>query len=515
MKTILTIALIVFANLASGQFPNVKISDYYQPNEPSIYINPVNPNHMIAGANTAYYYLSEDGGLSWITNELTSSLGVAGDPCMIIDTAGNYYFFHLSIPDNEHWLDQIVCQKSSDKGANWNDGSGIYKDSPKMQDKEWAAVNPFNNEIYVTWTQFDEYGTSDPAKFSKILFSKSADAGETWSPAVAINEIDGNCVDDDLTVEGAVPAVGPNGEIYVSWAGPAGLVFDRSTDGGNTWLDHDIFVTDIAGGWAHDIPGIYRCNGMPVTCCDLSQSPHRGTLYILWADQRNGSNDTDIWLSKSTDGGLTWSESKRVNDDPAGKQQFMPWMTVDQSNGRIWCVFYDRRNYTDTKTDVYLACSSDGGETFTNIKISESSFTPTGGTFFGDYTNISAYNNIVRPIWCRLSGGKTSIWTAIMDPLFTDIKNTPEAPFSMEGTYPNPFSETAVVCFELERQTCISMRIYDSYGRMIYSFFDNKIMPPGEYTETFDRKKIGLDPGIYFYRLTGEDIDRTGKFIIQ
>ena len=102
----------------------------------------------------------------------------------------------------------------------------------KAQDKEWAVVDSATNTIYVTWTQFDEYGTSDPAKFSNIMFSTSTDGGATWSEALQINEISGDCVDSDNTTEGAVPAVGPNGEIYVAWSGPEGIVFDRSLDGG-------------------------------------------------------------------------------------------------------------------------------------------------------------------------------------------------------------------------------------------------------------------------------------------
>ena len=74
------------------------------------------------------------------------------------------------------------------------------------------------------------------------MFSMSKDEGKTWTKAIKINEVDGDCIDSDNTTEGAVPAVGPEGELYVSWAGPAGLVFDRSFDGGKTWMDKDIFI---------------------------------------------------------------------------------------------------------------------------------------------------------------------------------------------------------------------------------------------------------------------------------
>jgi len=400
---------------AFAQHTNVMISNINSPEEPSIYINHKNTNQLIAGANINNYYVSNDGGLTWTKKTLSSTNGVWGDPCMMIDTAGALYFFHLSNPNVGNWIDRIVCQKSTDGGNTWNDGTYMGLNGTKAQDKEWTTVDPTNNNIYATWTQFDSYGSSNSNDSSIILFSRSTNAGASWSIPTRISKKGGNCTDSDNTVEGAVPTVGPNGEIYVSWAGPLGIMFDKSTNGGLTWLYNDIFVDPMPGGWDISIPDIDRCNGMPITCCDRSNGPYKGTIYINWADQRNGPTDTDIWLSKSTDGGLTWSPAKRVNDDPPGKQQFFTWMTVDQITGYIYIVFYDRRNYNNSNTDVYMAMSKDGGENFLNFKISESPFLPDGYTFFGDYNNITAYNNVVRPIWTRLQNGQLSIWTAFIN----------------------------------------------------------------------------------------------------
>jgi hypothetical protein len=93
----------------------------------------------------------------------------------------------------------------------------------------------------------------------------------------------------------------------------------------------------------------------------------------------------------------------------------MSWLTIDQSNGRIYCLFYDRRNYKDTRTDVYLAYSDDGGEHFTNVKVNERSFSPSKAVFFGDYINIVAHKNIVRPIWMTMNRGMTAVWSAVID----------------------------------------------------------------------------------------------------
>ncbi len=500
-----------------GQYQNVMISNQAWPNETSIYINPKNTQQLIAGANLSAYYYSNDGGHTWGEGNLQSTLGVYGDPCLVIDTLGYMYFLHLSSPSASlgYWLDRIVCQRSVNNGLSWNDGAGIGKNDPKQEDKEWAAINPFNNEIYVTWTQFDTYGVADTSQKTIINFSKSTDQGISWSPAVRLSETAGNCMDSDSTVEGAVPAVGPNGEIYTSWAGPAGIVFDRSTDGGITWLNQDIFVNSMPGGWDYVIPGIYRANGMPITCCDLSKGPGRGTIYINWSDQRNGPTDTDIWLSKSTDGGNTWSNAIRVNDDPPGRQQFFNWMTVDQATGNIWIVFYDRRNYPDTRTDVFLAVSKDGGESFQNFKVSETPFIPNSNVFFGDYTCIAAHNGVVRPIWTRLDNDNLSVYTALVDTLYSSTGELQAIPLAMDQNYPNPFTESTVFSFKLRTPSVISLKVEDMYGHIVATLIDNQRLEQGKYIRNFNPSNYNLPSGVYYFSLKGNGINRQRKIVYQ
>jgi len=410
--------LLLLSSTAISAQQNILVSTESTYHEPSIYINPKAQNEIIAGTALNQFYLSLDSGRTWSFSKLKSTLGVYGDPAMLVDTQGNYYFFHLSNPQagtEGHWVDRIVCQKSIDKGKSWNDGVGIAYYGEKNQDKQWPAINPYNNEIYLTWTQFDKYESILPGDSSIIFFSKSKDMGEHWSTPQRINKDAGDCLDNDNTVEGATPAVGPNGEIYVSWSGPKGIHFDKSIDGGKSWLAKDVFVDSQPAGWTYDVPGIYRTNGLPITACDRSSSAHRGNVYISWSDQRNGPDNTDIWLKRSTDGGQSWGELIKVNTDSKNRHQFFNWMCVDQSSGYIYVVFYDRRNRYGKKTDVYLAWSKDGGRTFHDKKISERPFKPNKKKFFGDYNNIHAVKGMIRPIWTVMQKGKFSIWTAIID----------------------------------------------------------------------------------------------------
>lgn len=415
------LSLLVFAAIAmfttevKAQFKNVIIDSIDDPNEVSIALDFKNPKYLVAGANLNNVYTSSDTGRTWATSRLFSKYTVYGDPCIISDYKGNFYYFHLSDYKNGTWIDRIVAQKSKNKGKKWKLDTFIGKNGKKAQDKEWAVVDKQNGNIYVTWTQFDKYESKLPEDKSLILFSKSVDGGKAWTNPQILSKYAGDCIDDDNTVEGAVPCIGINGEINVAWAGPKGLVFNQSKNQGESWLSEEKVVCEIPDGWTYEIDSIFRCNGLPITACDLSNGNHRGTIYINWSDQRNGVNNTDVWLVKSVDNGLTWSKPIKVNNDQGQSQQFMSWFTIDQSNGRLYCVFYDRRNYKDAQTDVYLAYSDNGGESFTNIKVNEKPFLPSKGVFFGDYINIVAQDNIVRPIWMSLHKNKMAVWTALID----------------------------------------------------------------------------------------------------
>lgn len=501
---------------ATAQHTNVLISTLNSPEEPSICVNPHNLYEVVAGANLNNYFYSSDGGSTWEVKQLTSPYGVWGDPCIVCDTNGDFYFFHLANPPAGNWIDRIVCQKSTDAGQTWSDGTYTGLNGNKVQDKEWAIVERSTNTIYVTWTQFDAYGSSDPDHFSNIMFSKSTDGGQTWTPAQRINQVSGDCIDNDNTVEGAVPAIGPEGQVYVSWAGPLGLVFDKSTDGGETWLEDDIVIGEFPGGWTYDIPGIYRANGLPVTLCDTSQSAYRGTIYVNWSDQRNGANDTDVWLSKSTDGGETWSNPLRINNDGADKQQFFTWMTIDQTNGHLYCVFYDRRHYNDQRTDVYMAVSTDGGESFVNFKINDTPFLPNESVFFGDYTNISAHNGVVRPIWTALDGSYLSIWTALIDvnALPSSVESVENQNISLEQNHPNPFADETYFSFKLHRPSVVELKVVDVQGREIAVLRDNEYLETGKYIETFRPGDYNLQPGVYYFSLITEEQTITRKMVV-
>jgi hypothetical protein len=510
------VALFLFANFfLLAQFKNVRVSSTTasQPNEVSISINPANPSYIAAGSNLRYFYISYDEGLHWEQKIMSSGWGVWGDPCLVYDANGNLFYGHLSNPPGGtggYWIDRIVVQRSTNNGNTWDYDAGVGFSPPaKEQDKEWICSDqtdsPYRNNLYMAWTEFDSYGSKKTTDSTRILFSRSTNQGASWGNPIRISTKGGDCIDDDNTVEGCVPAVGPNGEVYLSWSGPSGLMFDKSLDGGVTF-GSDVKVASLVGGWAFDIPGINRCNGMPITGCDISSSQYRGNIYINWSDQING--DTDIFLAKSTDGGKTWSAPKRVNNDLLKRDQFFTWMSVDPISGIIYIVFYDRRDNLDptsTQTHVYLARSSDGGETFKNYRVTETPFFPTANIFFGDYTGIAAYNRKIYPIWMRMDNNTLSIWSAVINDseLATGIEEREELPsvFQLYQNYPNPFNPETTISYYLSESAQVNLKVYDSLGNEAANLF-NGFQTTGPKRINFNAAQFGLSSGVYVCRLT-------------
>ena len=427
MRSYIAVATVLFMVFTSCEkkpvekkysIPNYRVSSFANtsPNEVSVAINPFEPKNVVIGSNIDYYYWSFTGATTWTEGKIVSPLyGVWGDPVLMFDETGVVNYCHLSNPEGPAWVDRIVVQRSASGGQTWENGVGIGLNTGKVQDKEWMTFDrsnsPHSGNLYLSWTEFDVYGSDSPDDKSRIRFSLSEDRAETWAEPIVISDTEGDCIDGDNTMEGAVPAVGNNGEIYLAWSGPDGIYFDNSLDGGLSF-GTDKIISDMPGGWAFYVPGIYRCNGLPFTVCDNSDSDFSGNIYVLWSDQRNGTDNTDIFIMKSGDGGDTWSPRKRVNSDDTGSHQFFPNIVVDPVTGIIYIVYYDRSNTAGDDTEVWMARSDDGGESFSNFRISRSSFTPVSTVFFGDYIDIDAHNGTIYAAWMRMDDEIMSVWCA-------------------------------------------------------------------------------------------------------
>lgn len=513
-------AVLLLAAAACARPPAI---DIVQPGaldaeELSIAIDPTNPDLLVAGANIAYSFRSEDGGVTWSLALMSSSLGVWGDPLLAFGPDGRAHYAHLSNPAGGSWLDRIVVQSSDDGGVTWNDGAGVGLNPPKDQDKEDLIVDgtdsPWRGRMYLAWTEFDSYGSGAPGDSTRIRFAVSADGGATWS-VQTISDRGGGCRDDDRTVEGTSIAVGPDGEVIVAWCSHDRVVVDRSFDGGLTFGD-DIVVCGQPGGWAFEVPGIYRCNGFPSLTCDLSGSPFRGRLALVFSDQRAGLDDTDVLLCTSDDLGATWTLPRPVHPTGAPSHQFFPASVADPVTGALHVVYYDRADTDGAATEVTVATSDDGGATFAQQKVSDAPFTPNGGVFFGDYIGIDARGGRAHPVWMSMDlAGALAVHTAAVE------YATGVAPVVRQAELlrapASPDAGRTRLSFRTFADGPVDLDIYDVRGGLVRTLVQEH-RAAGAYTEMWDGRDGGGRPaasGVYLVRLRAGAEQAVRKIVVR
>jgi hypothetical protein len=147
-----------------------------------------------------------------------------------------------------------------------------------------------------------------------------------------------------------------------------------------------------------------------------TSGPHSGRVYLVYTkEQKNESDDTDIYVRYSDDAGGTWSSGVRVNDDSTANSQFLPKISLDPTTGKIAVVWYDSRGDLGTggagDTDgvpnddaqVWAAFSTDGGVSFTpNVQVSagtSNSHDSANGIDYGDYSALSFVGGTAHPAW--------------------------------------------------------------------------------------------------------------------
>ncbi|HUO04133.1 MAG TPA: sialidase family protein [Candidatus Binataceae bacterium] len=421
----------------------------YQGN-PSIAVNPNNSQELVAATasyfrdpncpgpgpadspwiqSTVAVFGSTDGGNTWTYNcaPLPPSLIDIGDyqswwgtyPTVAWDADGNAYVTY-QFPTFQP-LPGLLIAKSTDAGTTWSPwGSetlapGLYSTSKIATtiDTSSGGAHSFTNRIYTICDQ------------CPTLVVGHSDDGSAWTQVSLDDSGFGGSI--SVSADGTVNAVWnrlgappypPTGEA---------TVFSRSTDGGNTWTapttvaQHILSVASINRLIpAEDLFGVNSFGSIAIN--RASGTGDFGYLYVAYTDFSSASSpstDTDVFVVRSIDGGSSWSQPVRVNDDSGSASQFLPSIAVDPSTGIIAMSWYDTRNDPGNKrADTYFSFSVDAGQTwsanqqvtspspaffnqvsFSDENSADNSKAASRGELYGKYTQMAALGGAVHPIW--------------------------------------------------------------------------------------------------------------------
>lgn len=331
-------------------------------------------------AERVAYANSVDGGVTWTEAQLLEPMGsgwLQSDPWLALDGLGSIYFARLevSLSTNET---RIVVSRSWDRGATWGPPVAVA-DSTEL-DKE-VLCGDGTGGLYAAYKQ-------GPT----LRLSRSEDGGRTWSASFVLpSSTDGPT--------GPVLAVSADGSVLAAW-------WSRPDD--NLWVaashDHGAAwgsarrVNPVAGS----VPFIDGSRpAFPAVALGAG-----GSASVAWQDF--GGGDWDVLLTRSEDGGTTWSDPLRINDSGLG-HQFMPAL-ASGPDGILHAAWYDTRT---GNVNLVYARSTDGGKSWsTNIRVT-SEETPVFHRRLGDYLGLAAGpDGEAFMVWTDRRSGEQNIYFA-------------------------------------------------------------------------------------------------------
>lgn len=359
-----------------------------------------------------------------------------GDPSLAFDRAGNLYYASLGTD----WLglSTVFVSKSSSTSPNVTFTDPVAAGSAggylSHVDKDMLTVDTtggsFDGRVYVAWSEFPSFN----ANTAQVWFAASSSTSPlAFSPSLPLSPA-------GALYLGAMPAVGPNGEVYVVWGqfAPAGAApaqsihLVKSTDGGGTFSNPDPSDPAPDKALANVTPttrdmvssGIHvRTRGFPSIAVDRTPpgSPTRGNIYIVFqaTPPPPSTARSEIFFTRSTDAGKTWSAPRDISSgaaatigaDITANDNWLPSVAISPTSGHLSVTFYSRREDSgNTKIRVYEARSTDAGLTWFNAPFSGTAFTPSTGyddllnqfslpDYMGDYLHVFADGSRFLAAW--------------------------------------------------------------------------------------------------------------------
>ena len=410
---------------------NVDVSQrHLNESEEAIAVNPTNRNNIVIVTNighreaglTAGMFegVSFDGGATWTTRIIgnNDNLGDACcDPSLSFDEYGNLFMTYLYQVENV-----VPIALSTDGGLTFSVIANIAA-PPKTTGKKAPGDN---RGLF----RYVDQPTITAAKGEVwVVFNAAGPMFATGAPVSGLGQVgaffagevvpgSNNCTYGDV-------AIGPAGQVMqacnLTTTGQGGgkIFVNVDPDGlGPMGFGDRVFVAEThVGGFDFIPPQPDRSVDAEVGLAwDRTGGAHNGRVYAVYTkEQKNESDDMDIYVRYSDDDGATWSEGVRVNDDNTNNSQFLPKISLDQTTGNIAVVWYDSRNDLGTggagDTDgipnddaqVWGAFSTNGGTSFTpNIQISagtSNSHDSGNAIDYGDYTGLSFFGGLAHPAW--------------------------------------------------------------------------------------------------------------------
>ena len=113
---------------------------------------------------------------------------------------------------------------------------------------------------------------------------------------------------------------------------------------------------------------------------------------------------------------------------------------------------------------------------------------------------------LIRNDMGAFGGGGVNYWLTVEE----EEVSPAETGLSLK-TFPNPFSSSCTMCYQLDEASRVNLSVYDLSGRLVETLV-NASVPAGMYSEYFDGS--GLCSGVYLIRLVAGDLSTSRRCIV-
>jgi hypothetical protein len=470
-------------------------------NEPSIAVNPMDKKQIVIGwrqfdninsnFRQAGWNFSNDGGLTWSTRAVINPGIFRSDPVLDADLNGTFYYNSLAVENFSDFLCDVY--RSGDGGASWDEGIDAFGG-----DKQWMTIDRTGSEgtgnIYAFWSS--AYSICAPE-----AFTRSSDGGDSYD----------NCVAIDGDPYWGTMAVGKAGELFIVGGGSFdNLVVVKSSNAKSpgSAVDWDFAEPvnvdgELTGGGDVNPGGLLGQANIDV---DVSDGPYAGYVYVLASVNRISVNDPgDVMFARSTDGGLTWDDPVKVNDDASvSNYQWFGTLAV-ADNGRIDAVWLDTRDASDNSDSsaLYYSFSMDGGSSWSvNERLSDL-FDPHVGypnqEKMGDYFDMVSDSSGAYLAWANTLNGEQDVYFSFIQPQQVTAVN--EISNNTIAVWPNPADGVITIQFSANQFSGGAeqgrVEIFNALGKQVYTANCNNSKVTAEVAH--------LPSGIYVLRLTSDE----------
>jgi len=254
---------------------------------------------------------------------------------------------------------------SQDSGQTWHVAEGVAPPNYRVSGDVSAAYDN-QGHAFICYMAFDKLGTfnywAHNASRNGLFVRRSLDGGKTWEadhiPIIEHRTEPGMPWEDKPYIVSDVSSSPYSGNLYVGWTRwtltDSEILLSRSTDDGKTW-SKPIEIDKH--------PGLPRDDNGAAEGFDGTVGPD-GALFAVW------SQDNDIMLTSSRDGGKTFSPARAILHtapimfavQTLERANGFPQIAVDPRSRKLYVTWSDYRN---GDLDVFCSTSMDGGRKWT------------------------------------------------------------------------------------------------------------------------------------------------------